>query len=366
MTQSGLTVGFCLAHLRTGGVERNVVRLLSPLRERGIQARLFLQHVDGELLADLPDGTTVVDLGGRGMLGTSRRLARVLRRDPVDVLYTATNALNIAALLAARQMSKPPRVVVGEHIPLGHFLATRKRPWLRRGLMRWLYPGAAGFAAPTLPLIDEHRSLLGGRCPPCQVLPNPVVDHGTSPRLQPAEARRIVSVGRLSPDKDFALALRAFAVLLRTRPDAHLTLWGQGEERDALMGLARELGISRNLSMPGVTRDVPGALARADLFLCTSQVEGFGNAIVEAQAAGVPVLSVDCPVGPRLLLRDGQAGRLVETRDPEALGAQLADFLQDQQARQSAADAGHAVAAQYTIDGSADAHAAYFRTLSRE
>ncbi len=362
MTQD-LTVGFCLAHLDTGGVERNTVRLLAPLRARGIRTVLFLQHLRGDLLRALPEGQAVVDLGGRGMLGTSRALAKAWRRHPVDVLYTATNALNIAALLAARQSLRAPRIVVGEHIPLGPFLDSRKRPGQRRALMRALYGRAAAVVAPTQPILDEHRALLGRRCPPCHVLPNPAIDALAAPRPQPAQARRFVSLGRLSPDKDFALALRAFGVHLRSDPAAHLTLWGQGEERDALMALARELQITRNLSMPGVTRDVPRALAQADLFLCSSQVEGFGNAIVEAQAAGVPVLSVDCPFGPRLLLQGGQAGRLIDSRDPETLGRALSDFAADPDARTQAAEKARDAAATYTVEASAEAHAALFRAL---
>ncbi|CUH74958.1 glycosyltransferase [Tropicibacter naphthalenivorans] len=359
-----LTIGFCVTHLETGGIERNTVQLLGPLRDRGIRTVLFLQAAHGELLSALPEGQEVVDLGGKRMLGTARALARALRDHPVDLLYTATNALNISALLAARMMARPPQILVGEHFPLGSFLATRKSAALRLAVMRMFYPGAVGFVAPSQPILDEHQQILGRRCPPTYVLPNPVIQEVLPARTQPDRARRIVSLGRLSPDKDFALALRAFAVLLRSDPEAQFTIYGQGAERDNLIALTRELGIEANVSMPGVTRDVPKALAEADLYLCSSYAEGFGNAVLEAQAAGMPVVSVDCPIGPRILLEDGKSGCLVESRDPEVLGAALTQFAADPKARHTAALNAREFAKGYSIDASADAHAALFRKLA--
>lgn len=365
MSQPRVTVGFCLAHLKTGGIERNVVRLIAPLEQRGVSSVLFLQHKTGDLMRAVPDGVKIIDLGGKGMMGTTRALRTALAEAPVDVLYTATNALNIAALRATNGMAQPPATVVGEHIPLEPFLASRKAPWLRRALMRWTYPRASAFVAPATPLIAEHEALLGTHCPPTQVLPNPVVTEIAAPKAQPEQVRNIVSLGRLTPEKDFDLALQAFAKTRAARPQATLTLWGEGPERAALEARIKALGLENHVTLPGVTDDVAGVLSSADLFLCTSKVEGFGNAIVEAQAAGVPVLSVDCPYGPRILLQDGKAGCLVASRDAEGLADAIISFGSDANARDKAAEAAREVAARYTIDASAEAHAEFFKDISR-
>jgi len=303
---------------------------------------------------------------GTGLRQAAWRLSKLLKDDPVDLVFTATNALNIAALLAARRLGHhAPPILISEHIPLLPFLATRKRPWIRKALMFWLYPRAALIAAPSQPILDEHSALLGRRCPPVAILANPVVDRVVipPPSLRP-RADRMVSLGRLSPEKDFALMLRVFADHHARRPEARLVIHGEGPERSALEGLRDSLGLGEVVSLPGRTDDPSAALTDADLFLCTSRVEGFGNAIVEAQAGGVPVLSVDCPHGPGILLDRGAAGCLVPSRDPKVLGRALSDFAQDLTARECAQTAARKIAASYTIEASAKAHAEMFHRLA--
>lgn len=359
-----IRLGICLPHLRMGGIEKGLVALLAPLMAQGIVVTLYLQRAEGVLLSQVPDKVRVVDCDAGGVWMTSRALATDLRDNPADILLAATNALNIAVLLAARRLGRrAPRVVLGEHIPIAAFLKTRKRPWLRRGLMRWLYPRAAALVAPCAPLIDEHRALLGARCPVGVVLPNPVTDRIAPDRPLPQRARHCVSLGRLAPEKDFALAIQAFAHVVARDPKARLTIYGDGPQRSALEALVNALNLNGQVTLPGHTGDVAAALAAADLYLCTSALEGFGNAIVEAQAAGVPVVSVDCPFGPRLLLRGGDAGLLVTSRDAAELGHAITLFATDARARSAAAMEGRKVAQGYTIDASVYAHVAFLRQI---
>lgn len=366
---NALRLGLCLPHLNTGGIERNVVRLLPVLAAQGIAATVFLQHPKGDLLGALPAQTRIVDLGGGGMLRTARNLLREIENHPQELLWTQTNALNLAACLA-HGLAGPmfPRLVLGEHIPLGPFLASRKRPWLRKRLMRVLYRHATVLTAPLPALIHEHAALLGDAMPPGVVLPNPVLSNpGASLRAaQPEQALNVVTLGRLAPEKDFGLAIRAFALWAETHPEARLTIYGDGPERDALEALVQELGQQARITLPGVTHDVPGVLAKADLFLCTSRAEGFGNAIVEAQAAGVPVVSVDCPVGPRALLQEGRAGCLVTSRNPQTLARSIAIHAADHSLRTRQARMAQSAAATYGVTASARAHATLFRAVATD
>lgn len=353
-----------LPHLRTGGIESGLVRLAPELLARGFTVRFVLQSGDGELRDALPAQVNVVALNAGGMLATARAYASLLRKKPSDVVYSATNALNVSQLLAARLLgSKAPVAVIGEHIPLSVFLASRKRPWLRRALMRLLYPRASAIVAPTQNIIAEHQELIGTHCPSGTVLPNPVVqDVQHAPELS-EQARYFVSLGRLSAEKGFDLALHMMAEYRAYDANARMTIYGEGPELPALEALRDSLGMGACVSFPGRTEDVGAALAEADLFFCTSHAEGFGNAIVEAQAAGVPVFSVDCPFGPRLLLQDGAAGCLVESRDAGVLADALSEFARNKSRRTAAQSAAQDVARVYTVAASADAHAAFFRGL---
>jgi glycosyltransferase involved in cell wall biosynthesis len=128
---------------------------------------------------------------------------------------------------------------------------------------------------------------------------------------------RILTVGSLKRAKNQALLLRAFARLGGT--DVRLMILGEGPLRSELESLAMELGIAGRLVMPGFAIDPWPYYASADLFVLSSDWEGLPMVIIEALAAGLPVVSTDCPSGPRELLDEGRFGTLVPTGDEVAL-----------------------------------------------
>ena len=120
----------------------------------------------------------------------------------------------------------------------------------------------------------------------------------------------ILSAGRLVGQKDFSTLIRAFAQVVKSRP-ARLVILGEGRERGALAALARELGVAEGVDLPGFVANPFAWMARARVFAVSSIYEGLSMVLVEAMACGTPVVSTDCPHGPRELLEDGRWGRLV-------------------------------------------------------
>ncbi|SLN45854.1 glycosyltransferase [Pseudooctadecabacter jejudonensis] len=362
-----MKIAVLLPHLRTGGIERGMLSLLQRWPDdSGLEVILILQSRKGDLLDHVPPHVQVLDLQGAKVVGGSKVLAYLLHREAVDLVWTATNAANVMALLAARRMGRrrAPRLVLGEHIPLQAFLDTRRFAPLRRAIMRQLYPDAVAITAPLQPILDEHRAMIGRRCPPCVVLPNPVVDAIATARPLPDRARHFVTLGRLSPEKGYDLAIQAFAELHKVQPDARLTLHGDGPERDRLQALIARLRLGDVVTLAGAVPDAQTAFRGADMLWCTSHVEGFGNVLVEAMAHGVPVASVNCPFGPAHLLAGGRGGLLCDTRNPEQLAQQIAAFAQDRVARETAQAEGFKIAAGYTKDSAVQAHVAFFQSLS--
>ena len=126
-----------------------------------------------------------------------------------------------------------------------------------------------------------------------------------------------MTVGSMKAQKNHPLLLRAFAGMGRW--DARLMLVGTGAGEAGLRVAADELGITQQVIFAGFHSDPTPFYQTADLFVLSSDYEGFGNVIVEAMACGTPVVSTDCPSGPAEILEQGKHGRLVPVGDVEAL-----------------------------------------------
>jgi glycosyltransferase involved in cell wall biosynthesis len=140
----------------------------------------------------------------------------------------------------------------------------------------------------------------------------------------------VVASGRLVRQKGFDLLIRAHALALeRGAPQHRLVVLGEGEERAALLALARELGCAATVVLRGFTANPHATVARASLFVLSSRWEGFSLALVEALASGTPCLAFDCVAGPSEVLAGGAYGELVEPGDVPGLALALQAHLAD-------------------------------------
>jgi glycosyltransferase involved in cell wall biosynthesis len=153
---------------------------------------------------------------------------------------------------------------------------------------------------------------------------NQLPDH---PWFGPGQPPVILGVGRLTPQKDFPTLIRAFSHVRRQRA-ARLLILGEGEERPALTALANELGVADDVDLPGFRDNALAYMASSALFVLSSAWEGLPTVLIEALAVGTPVVSTDCPSGPREILQEGRLGPLVPVGDAAALSAAMLKMLQ--------------------------------------
>ncbi len=305
-----------------------------------------------ELREALPAGARLVDLArwwmGRGAPGahSKRRvylglapLIGYLRRARPEVVLSGSIPPNLAALLARRLAGVPTRLVLRQSNVVAipgdpDYGGVRVRP--RDRLVRWLYRRADAVIANSAGVADNLDKLTG--------LPRERVhtilggvdlaalrQMAAAPRPHPWLAApggpTLLTVGRLVAKKDQVTLLRALAALRRTR-DVRLLLVGpDGEARPAVEAAIAELGLADSVALTGHSDNPYAYMARADAFVLSSVSEGMPNVLLEALACGCPVVSTDCPSGPRELLGGGLYGRLVPMRDPEALAAAVAATL---------------------------------------
>jgi glycosyltransferase involved in cell wall biosynthesis len=354
------TVAFFLPHFGHGGAEGVVLRLLQGLDRRRFACLLVLQRRQGEFLNLVPTDVPVLALRRPRPPLCILDLARIYARRRIALAVTVTNATNFYSVLAARLAGPEVRTLVTEHTPPSAFFEEAGSPRLRRAAVRALYPMATLAGGPLEQIGEELEALLGATAPPFATLPNPVTDRAGVLRPPRRTAHRVVAVGRLAPEKRFDLLIDAFAELRRTMPQARLTIYGEGPERPTLEGRIRDAGLTAHACLPGYTADLDAAHGAADLFVCSSRREGLGNAIIEAMARGVPVVSVDCPFGPRRLLRDGAAGLLVEEASPSALARAMKTVLDDAALRARYAEAALDVARGFQVETAVAEYAAAF------
>ncbi|HUH84276.1 MAG TPA: glycosyltransferase [Stellaceae bacterium] len=162
----------------------------------------------------------------------------------------------------------------------------------------------------------------------------------------PSGVKLALALGRLHPNKGFDTLLAAVA----TVPDLHLWLAGEGAAREALEGRARSLGLAPRVRFLGWRDDTAALLATADLLVSSSRLEPLGNVVIEAWAAGVPVVAT-ASEGPRALIRHEESGLLVPVDDPAALAAALRRVIADPGLRARLAAGGRAAyAAEFSAE----------------
>lgn len=377
-------IAFLLDNLRGGGAERVVLTLAAGFRAREYEVDLLVCEMRGELCAQLPAGVNVVELDAASSLaavggvlaggGVTRELLAFIasaRKLPGNLRYVRAAAdylaaqrpdalcavlpkANITAVLARRLAREAPtRVFVGVQNPLSVRAERGRRDG--RGqlqhmlpLLRACYAAADGVIAASHGVAEDAVELLGLPAGSTSVIYNPVDTAGAATGRAPEHPwfsepgpPVVLAIGRLVPQKNFHLLLHAIALVREHEPVRLLILGGDDDDpaqaacRTSLEELAGALGIGDALAMPGFAPNTQDYLRAARLFALSSNYEGFGLVLVEALLAGCPVVSTDCPSGPREILEGGRHGRLVPVNDAAALATAIRAALAEEPDRQA-------------------------------
>jgi glycosyltransferase involved in cell wall biosynthesis len=328
-----------------GGITPIIECLTRAFCDRGLDIELVsIARGDPRALAPgLDPRATIHDLGPGGRRVHHARLRTYLHERRPRALLAAGHRANLITVAAARTRGLAAdgidtRIVLGVHNALSPGL--RELGPLRRRLrllaLRRAYPQAdalicvsEGVAAD----LANHVTMPPQRL---HVIHNPITaadeaakgieDASIHRWLAPDQPPVILGAGRLTRQKAFGTLIKAFA-LLRDLPEHRLIIVGEGSERSALQRLAAELGVAERTDLPGFVANPRAHMARAALFVLSSDWEGFGNVLVEAMSVGTPVVSTDCPSGPREILRDGALGPLVPPGNPAALATAMRSVL---------------------------------------
>lgn len=318
-----------LPSLLGGGAERVMVNLANGFVKQGLAVDLLLAKAEGPYQEQVLPEVRLVDLGASRVIACLPQLVRYLRQERPSVLLSALDHANVLALWARRLACVDAKIVVSVHstTSLSKKYARNVRERLLLNSLRWSYPLADGIIVVSQGAARDLAEAAGLPTSRMQVIHNPVVTDDIArlaagplhhPWFGPETPPVILAAGRLTAAKDFGTLVKAFA-RVRSRQPARLLILGEGEERPALEALIAQLGLGQEVAMPGFVANPYAYMARASVFVLSSRWEGFGNVLVEAMYCGCPVVSTDCPNGPREILDNGKYGLLVPPEDEDAL-----------------------------------------------
>lgn len=323
----------------TGGFGRVMANIANGLVRQGVQLDLLLpqgEHPDLAMLSYMPQ---VHYYPSQVREQTVAALVNYLVQfQPVAVLGNRNDA-NCLLVEACARSSAPTRIVLRVGTTVREKLRSMnliKRRAERRRLVA-MYRAVDAIVGNSRGVVADLECLLGKDRPTLHVIYNPLdfaaaqsaaVEEVSHPWFVNKREPIVISVGRLAGAKNFPLLVEAFARVSRDRP-CRLVIFGEGGQRSRLMRVARRLGVGEKCAFPGQTANPFAYMRRADVFVLSSNFEGSPNALVEALAIGVPIVSCDCPSGPREILADGRFGRLVSVRDAVALAEAIAATLDE-------------------------------------
>jgi glycosyltransferase involved in cell wall biosynthesis len=179
---------------------------------------------------------------------------------------------------------------------------------------------------------EDYRRHLGGRTR-VVCMPNGVSDLGG--RRAALDAKVVVAAGRIGPQKGFDRLLPVWANVAPGHPGWELRIFGGGKGIGRLRRQAEELGIAGSARVMGFTPKLHEEFADSSLYVMSSRKEGFPMVLLEAMSAGLPVVSYDCPTGPRDIIREGIDGHVVPDGDGDALAAAMSRLMDDPDTRKA-------------------------------
>lgn len=340
--------------LTVGGAEKMVLVLARLLTERHIPFSVVSFDTDW----DTPYAVEIRKLGVPVHHFTGKlfnvcrmeRLTRLMHETGADVVHTYLSYANIVGTICGK-LAHVPVVTSLRSISLEPYHPVRSRieTWLMRHCCNMVM--ANGYS-----VAQAHQARLGREI---QVIQNSV---GVGPGLSPREREKvraeltgnpektiIISVGRLAPPKGYDTLIEAFAQVHTNHPETALVIVGDGQLRKQLEEVIAAKSLQRSVLLTGERDDIARILPAADIYASSSYWEGMSVAILEAMAAGLPVVATRVGDAPWVLTE--QTGILVAPRQPQELAKALAELVEDKPARlEFGENARKRIESEYSLD----------------
>jgi glycosyltransferase involved in cell wall biosynthesis len=322
-----------IPHLGGGGAERVIETLARYLSSEKFEIHLALITASPQNSTRLPSRITVHQLHATRVRNSTSKLLGLIWRLRPHVILSGMAHLNLLVLLLRPLLPAKTRILVRQNGAFSATLAPHSTPRLARLLYSAAYRRAHRVICQTDFMAHEIRNELRVQPAKLLVLPNPIdIQHirRSVSRTQKPDHRvghQLLAIGRLVPEKGFDLLLNAFAALSASFQSAELTIAGTGPQMSALEQQAKALGVRDRVRFSGHTLDPANHFSHASVFVLSSRTEGLPNAMLEAAAAGLPIVSTPASPGLANLLRHRDGVWLASEVSADALRVALESAL---------------------------------------
>jgi glycosyltransferase involved in cell wall biosynthesis len=363
-------IAFGITELDPGGAERMLTELVTRLDRGEWEPHVICLGPEAHYAQVLREqGIPVTCFGASGLLGAPRTLwrwTRELRQFQPEILYTWLFHANLLGRLAGR-WAGVPRILSGVRV------AEKRNRWHGRW-DRWTNSLVNNNVCVSQDVARFLERDFGFDPAKSVVIPNgvdparfrDVVPTNLSEFGIPPGSRVLITVGRIERQKGIDVLLSAAGEIVQQLPDVHFLIVGAGPDRDFLERQAVARGLADRLHWAGHRTDVPGLLAASTAFILPSRWEGMPNAVLEALAAGKPVVATRAEGTPELV-RDGINGWLVGIEQPQELAEAVVRLLSDRPRLPAMGrESQHICNEQFTVDRFVARHVELFRQVREQ
>lgn len=324
-----------------GGVERMMVYLANNFVSRGIKVDYIVIKNHGPYKKLLSENVNLIDLKKKRVLFAVFALAKYLRKNRPEVLLSAMNYVNLIAYFSNLISYTKTRLVISERSITSERLTNNISGFLFKKAIKSIYPKTYRIITISndvkFDLVEnfnisaEKITTIYNMVSTNNILhssynkKNEIYDSCFNDKKYSSQI--IVGVGRLVQYKNFKYLINAFALVQPNIPNSKLLILGEGIDRIDLENLIKKLNLNDKVKLLGFVDNIQDFLQISTLFVSTSLHEGFGNVIIEAMAAGLPVIVTDCKGGPKEIVDYGKYGDIVPLDDVNILALKITERL---------------------------------------
>ena len=331
-------IAFVLPTLEIGGAEKMTLNLIQGLLNFGYKIDLILIDAKGPLLKNVPKGCNIINFKSKHVFFPFLKIIKYLKKSNPTILISTLTHLNTITIISILISRVKPKLIIMEQANLTS--ATKNNNLKVKFvsiLAHFLYKRDDFIIAVSEGVKQDLLKKIQGIENKIRVIYNPVLNKDIFlMSYEPVYHKWfleknmpiILSVGRLSKEKNYSTLLQAFK-LIKGVNKCKLVIMGEGPERENLENLAKSLQINEDLWMPGFDINPYKYMSKSDIFVLTSIYEGLPSVLIEALALGLPLVSTDCESGPREIIKNNINGLLVKVGDYKYLSQAIIYILKN-------------------------------------